>query len=156
MIVLGIDPGYDRCGLALISKSAQGSELIDSFCLVTNKKDTFSQRLLSIGNQLEKIIKDNKPDELAMEKLFFSVNQKTALQVAEVRGLISYLGAKHRLPLYEYGPGEIKLTITGYGKANKNQIALMLPRLIKIKKDISLDDEFDAIAIALAHLAIKR
>lgn len=156
MIVLGIDPGYDRCGLALISKSAQGPELIDSFCLVTNKKDTFSQRLLSIGNQLEKIIKDNKPDELAMEKLFFSVNQKTALQVAEVRGLISYLGAKHGLPLYEYGPGEIKLTITGYGKANKNQIALMLPRLIKIKKDISLDDEFDAIAIALAHLAIKR
>lgn len=154
MLVLGIDPGYDRLGIALIKKEKGKEELIFSDCFTSSTKETLGQRLLNVGDKLEKIIQEYQPDTVATEKLFFTVNQKTALKVAESRGVISYLCAKHKLPLTEYTPGEIKLTVTGYGNANKKQIAEMVPRLIKINKEIKLDDEYDAIAIALTHLAI--
>ena len=156
MIILGIDPGYDRLGVALIKKEPGGKEeLVLSDCFVSNRKNDLSKRLLELGNRLENLIKEYKPDELALEKLFFSVNQKTALQVAEAKGLVSYLAGKYNLTVYEYSPAEIKMTITGSGNANKNQVSEMVPRLIKISKKVDFDDEYDAIAIALTHLAIK-
>ena len=156
MIVLGIDPGYDRLGVALVKKDSGKEELIFSDCFVSSSKDTLGDRLLTVGNELEKLIKNYQPDFVATEKLYFTVNQKTALSVAEARGVISYLCAKHRSPLTEYTPPQIKLTVTGYGNANKKQIAEMIPRLIKISKEVKYDDEYDAIAIALTHLAMEK
>ena len=155
MLVLGIDPGYDRLGVALVKKDGGKEELVFSDCFLSSPKDTLGERLLSVGNELEKLIKEHKPDTVATEKLYFTVNQKTAMSVAEARGVISYLSAKHKIPLFEYTPPEIKLTVTGYGNANKKQVAEMIPRLIKISKGIKYDDEYDAIAIALTHLAMK-
>lgn len=154
MLILGIDPGYDRLGVALVKKKKGQEELIFSDCFISSSKDSLGERLLTVGDKLEKIIKDYQPDSLATEKLFFSVNQKTALSVAEARGVVSYLSAKHKLNLSEYTPQQIKQTVTGYGNANKKQIAEMIPRLIKITKEVKYDDEYDAIAIALTHLAI--
>ncbi len=155
MLILGIDPGYDRLGVALVKKDGGKEELVFSDCFISSNKDTLGERLLVVGNKLEKLIKEYKPDSIATEKLYFTVNQKTALSVAEARGVISYLCAKHKLPLTEYTPPQIKLTVTGYGNANKKQIAEMIPRLIKISKEVRYDDEYDAIAIALTHLAIN-
>lgn len=154
MLVLGIDPGYDRLGVAIIKKDSGKEEYIFSDCFLSDKKDSLGDRLLDIGDRLEKLIKDRKPDFVATEKLYFTVNQKTAMAVAEARGVISYLSAKHKIPLFEYTPPEIKLTVTGYGNANKKQVAEMVPRLLKISKEVKYDDEYDAIAIALTHLAM--
>ena len=153
MLVLGIDPGYERLGLAVVKQEAGKIKLLYSDCLTTDKKEVFSRRLLVIGNELEKILLDYKPDVVTTEKLYFTVNQKTAMAVAEVRGVITYLSAKHGLSLAEYTPLEIKTCITGYGVADKKQMVSMIPKLIKIPKEIKHDDEYDAIGIALTHLA---
>lgn len=153
MLVLGIDPGYDRLGLAVIEQKNGQLELLYSDCFVTDKKVGFSSRLLAIGEEIERVLMTWSPQVVATEKLFFTVNQKTALMVAESRGVITYLSAKYGLPLAEYTPLEIKTTITGYGSADKKQMIEMIPRLIKIKKSIKHDDESDAIGVALTHLA---
>ncbi|OJI08654.1 MAG: crossover junction endodeoxyribonuclease RuvC [Candidatus Vogelbacteria bacterium CG10_big_fil_rev_8_21_14_0_10_49_38] len=152
-IVLGIDPGYDRLGVALIKKDGHQEELIYSDCFLSNKKAPLSKRLFSLGDQVEKMIKTWQPTEVAMEKLYFTVNQKTALAVAESRGMISYLCARYNLPLSEYTPTEIKLTIAGYGRADKKQINEMIKLLLKKPLSPKFDDEMDAIAIALTSVA---
>ena len=153
MIVLGIDPGYDRLGLAVVEQKSGQLELLYSDCFMTDKKSAFSARLLVIGNEIEKILKTWSPQIVATEKLYFTVNQKTAMAVAEARGVITYLSAKHSLPLIEYTPLEIKSCVTGYGSSDKKQMIEMIPRLIKITKTIKHDDEHDAIGVALTHLA---
>jgi crossover junction endodeoxyribonuclease RuvC len=153
MIVLGVDPGYDRLGLAIIKQENGKQELLYSDCFITNKKDAFSARLLNLGLEVEKVLRDWKPEVVAIEKLFFTVNQKTAMAVAEARGVITYLCAKNKLTLAEYTPLEIKMCITGYGSADKKQMIEMIPRLIKIKEKIKHDDEYDAIGVALTYLA---
>ncbi len=153
MIVLGIDPGYDRLGLAVVEQKNGQLKLLYSDCFTTDKKIVFGARLLALGNKIEKILKDWQPQVVTTEKLYFTVNQKTAMAVAEVRGIIIYLSAQYRLPLVEYTPLEIKTCVTGYGSADKKQIVEMIPRLIKISKIIKHDDEYDAIGIALTYLA---
>ncbi|MFA5001302.1 MAG: crossover junction endodeoxyribonuclease RuvC [Candidatus Paceibacterota bacterium] len=153
MLVLGIDPGYDRLGLAVVEQKNGQPELLYSDCLTTDKKAIFSARLLAVGNEIEKILKDWQPQVVATEKLYFTVNQKTAMAVAEARGVITYLGTKYGLLFAEYTPLEIKTCVTGYGSANKKQMTEMIPRLIKINKAIKYDDEYDAIGVALTHLA---
>ncbi|MCC6290656.1 crossover junction endodeoxyribonuclease RuvC [Candidatus Nomurabacteria bacterium] len=153
MKILGIDPGYDRLGIAILERKKSASELSFSDCLTTDKKLIFAERLLELGNALEKIIIEFRPELLALETLFFAKNKKTAMLVAETRGLILYLAAKHHLRVYEISPASVKLTTTGYGRADKAQIIAMLPKLLKIDKTIKHDDEFDAIAIALTALS---
>ena len=155
-IVIGIDPGYDRMGIAVVEKAGGKETLLYSDCIETDRKAEFGERFLQIGNALEKIFKKYPADALSIEKLFFSKNQKTAGTVAEVRGVVVYLGAKHGLPVFEYTPGEIKLAVAGYGSADKKQVTEMVGRLIEIKKAIKHDDEYDAIAAALTHLAMSR
>lgn len=153
MIVLGVDPGYDRLGLAVIRQENGKQELLYSDCFVTDKKMMFGERLLALGNEVENIFIDWKPEVVAIEKLFFTTNQKTAMGVAETRGMILYLATKHNLKIFEYTPPEIKTCVTGYGSASKKQVSEMIPRLLKIKKGIRYDDEYDAIGIALTCLA---
>jgi len=153
MIILGIDPGYDRLGLAIIEKETSRDNLLFSGCSTSSKKNCLGDRLLAIADDLEQVIKKWRPEVAVIEKLYFSNNQKTALAVAEARGLVSYLCAKNNIPIIEYTPAEIKATITGYGNANKKQIGETVPYLIKIDKKIKYDDEYDAIAIALTYSA---
>lgn len=156
MKILGIDPGYDRLGVAIVEKDRGGEKLIYSNCLISDKKANFAERLLFLGNKLEEIIKKHRPETLALEKLFFAKNQKTAMAVAEARGMINYLAAKHGLAVQEIAPNSVKLAITGYGAASKAQIITMLPKLIKLGKRPDFDDEYDAIAIALTGLSTSR
>ena len=155
--ILGIDPGFDRLGVCILDKDGSKETLIYSSCVITSKKDTFEKRLEEIGKSLEKILKEYKPQELAIEKLFFTKNQTTAINVAEVRGVCIYLSQTHKLSIYEYSPPEIKLAVAGHGKANKNDIAHMVPKILKNQiKQTLLDDEMDDIAIALTHSSHRK
>lgn len=157
MKILGIDPGYERLGIAVVEKEPKEKEkLVYSDCFKTDKKLPHHERLGLIGTEIERIIETYKPEVMAIESLFFASNQKTAILVAEARGVMLYQASKHNLPVYEYGPGEIKVAVTGYGKSDKEQIISMVPRLVRIDKNIKHDDEYDAIAVCLTCLAIEK
>ena len=150
MIILGIDPGYERIGIAIVDKSPSKKEvLLYSECFKTPKTLPFNERLLMIGQKIGKIITEHNVEAMGIETLFFNSNQKTAMGVSEARGVIMYEAALKRLAIYEYSPLQIKSTITSYGKSDKEQIIKMIPLLIKITKEIKHDDEYDAIAVAL-------
>lgn len=155
--ILGIDPGFDRLGICILDKYQNKENLVHSQCITTSKKDSFSVRLAEIGEQLTKILKKYKPHELAIETLFFTTNQKTIITVAEVRGICIYLSHIHDVEFYEYSPPQIKLAVTGYGKASKEDVATMIPKILgKTIDSHLLDDEIDAIAVALTHSAHRK
>lgn len=161
MRIIGIDPGYDRLGIAIIDKPSKGKELLlYSECFKTSNKDSIYVRLHSIGQEIKRVIEEFKPDELAIENLFITKNQKTAMRVAEARGIIIYEAQKHSLVIKEYTPMEIKLAITGDGASDKLRVTKMVGLLIKIPAKMAekkmFDDEYDAIAAALAHSAMHR
>jgi crossover junction endodeoxyribonuclease RuvC len=157
MRIIAIDPGYERLGIAIVEKKPREKEvLLYSDCFKTDKKLAHSERLGLIGAEIERMIGEFEPESLALETLFFSTNTKTAISVAEARGVILYSAAKHGLPVYEYGPGQIKVAVTGYGKSDKEQIIAMIPRLVRIEKTIKHDDEYDAIAVGLTCFATEK
>jgi len=156
MIILGIDPGFDRMGCAILEKTREGEKLIYSTCLTSDKGKPHAERLFGIGAEIEKIIKKRKPDILAIEKLFFTKNQKTAMMVSEARGMVLFLAAAKGLEIKEYTPLEIKIALTGYGKAEKRQVQQMVKAVLKIPAIPKSDDEVDAIACALTCSAQSR
>lgn len=154
MRILGIDPGYEKVGIAVIKKEENSKEiLLYSNCFKTKKELLFNERLFLIGNEINKIIRQFKPNIFAIESLFFNTNQKTALLVSEARGAIIYEAKRCSLDVYEYTPLQIKNAIVGYGRASKNQVDTMVRQLISIPETTKQDDEIDAIAIALTCLA---
>lgn len=157
MRIISIDPGYERLGVAIIEKEKnKREELLFSECFKTSSKLPHAERLTLIGDRIKEIIKKYKPEKMATEKLFFSGNQKTALLVAEARGVILYSGTSQGLEIFEYTPNEVKIAVTGYGRSEKRQIIEMVRKLINVEKSKESDDEFDAIAIGLTHFAIQR
>ncbi len=150
-IIVGIDPGYDRCGVAVIDASAGvgNEELLFSTCIETNKQDDYYNRLEKVGTEVSEILKRYNVDIFAIESLFFNKNQKTATKISELKGILLFLAQKQKLNIFEYTPLQIKMAITGMGRADKRAVYELLPKLIKINKKIKLDDEFDAIACAL-------
>lgn len=152
MKILAIDPGYGRCGVAVVEKTAGKERLLFSECIETSPKKTFPERLGEVISECERVLLREKPESVAIEKLYFATNQKTAMQVAEVRGAIISLATTHGLPVSEYTPMQVKAAL-GYGKADKKQVAKMLHMLVAIDKPIRHDDEYDAIAIGITHLA---
>jgi crossover junction endodeoxyribonuclease RuvC len=152
--ILGIDPGYERMGVAVVEKVGNQKEtLLFSDCVVTKRKIPHHERLLVLGKAVSEIIKKYKPTVLAIEKLYFNENQKTALLVSEARGAVLFVASNMRLSVCEYTPLEIKVSITGYGRADKKQMTSMVERLITTTKPIEHDDEYDAIATALCCFA---
>ncbi len=155
MKILGIDPGFERLGIAIIDKTKTEKEsVLFSECFKTSAKLGFSERLVLIGEEISRVIKKYKPEVLAIETLFLTTNQKTVMHVAEARGVIIYEATKMNLKIHEFSPPQIKVATTGYGKATKEQIIKMVRLLVKTdtsKKES--DDEMDAIAIALTALA---
>jgi crossover junction endodeoxyribonuclease RuvC len=159
MTILSIDPGYERVGIAVLEKTSAGSggeELIYSECFKTSKELPFTQRLELVGNEVERVIKQYKPEAFAIEKLFFNTNQKTATNVSEVRGALIYIALKNKLKVFEYTPLQIKVAVAGDGHGDKEQVIAMVKNLIKIEKEIKYDDEYDAIAVGLTCSASER
>jgi crossover junction endodeoxyribonuclease RuvC len=157
MRILAIDPGYGRCGVAVLERNDGGKEtLLYSDCIETSADAEFAERLGTVANECTRLSKKYKPDVVALEKLYFSTNQKTAMRVAEVRGALIQAATELDIPVFEYTPGEIKSAAGGYGGAGKQQVAKMLHSLVKIVKEIKNDDEYDAIAVGVTHLARHR
>jgi crossover junction endodeoxyribonuclease RuvC len=156
MKVLGIDPGYGRCGMAVVERDNGKDRLIFSECVETSADDEFVRRLSAVTLRCAALLEKYEPAALSIEKLYFNANQKTAMRVAEARGAIIECATEHGVEVFEYTPAQIKTATSGFGKADKKQMAAMLHLLIKIEKDIQHDDEYDAIAAAVAHLSIAR
>ena len=152
MRILAIDPGYDRLGVAVIEGDSSRPTLLWSDC-VTPDKGASEERLACVSNAISAAIKEYAPDALAIETLFFSVNKKTALKVAEARGAILAAAGVVSLPVIECSPQQVKLAVTGYGGADKKAVANMIPLLINLPKKKRFDDELDAIAIGITALA---
>ena len=146
--IIAVDPGYDRIGIAVF----QGSELLHSECFVPPKGE-FAERLLSLSTRVTAVIKKFKPESLALETLFFSKNQKTAIKVAEARGVIQLAGISAGVPIVEYSPQAVKIAVTGSGNAEKSAVMRMIEKLVKLPKKKRVDDEYDAIALGIAHTA---
>lgn len=156
MKIISIDPGYERVGIAVLDKKDGKEVVLFSECFKTKKEEVLNERIMLIGKEVEKIITEFQPKALAIEKLFFTTNQKTAMGVSEARGVIINEAKQKGLGVYEYTPLQIKIAVTGYGKATKNQVLSMVTKLVKISDKITSDDEIDAIAIGLTCLATER
>jgi crossover junction endodeoxyribonuclease RuvC len=154
--VLAIDPGFDRVGLAVMEKVLGKEKLIFSTCLETNRKLSSAKRLEEIGLGVKKVIAEHAPTEVAIEKLFFNQNITTGIRVAEARGVVLYEAAQKELEIYEYSPQEVKVAVTGYGKASKPDLVRLTMRLLNLSRKPRFDDEMDAIALCITHLASKK
>ena len=163
MRILGIDPGFERVGIAILEKSASDKKLFNkvqdkekvlfSECFKTSAKLAFSERLFLIGKEIKTIIRKYKPEILAIETLFLTTNQKTVMRVAETYGVIIYEASLSGLTIFEASPPQIKIATTGYGKANKEQMTKMVKILVDIDNNKKSDDEMDAVAVALTAFA---
>lgn len=153
MQFLGIDPGTERLGFAIIEKGIGKEVLIESGLISTKIKDKDGKRLLYIQESLEKILTQHKVDVAGVEKIFFSKNITTAIRVAEARGVVLALLAKYGIPIKEYTPTQVKSATVGYGNATKSQVSVMVKTILELKKPLTPDDVADAAAIALTAIA---
>lgn len=153
MRVIGVDPGYDRLGVAVLEYEDGKEKVLYSGCIETDRNLELKERLLVLGNQFESLLTQHSPDTLAIETLFFNKNQKTAIGVAQARGVLIYLAQAANCRVYEFGPQEIKVAVTGYGKSDKNAVIDMVKRLARNVPEKALDDEYDAIAVGITCLA---
>ncbi len=157
MRILGIDPGSTRIGFGLIANKKGQQTLLKSGLLKITSSNK-EKRLLELADSYKKLLEKEKPDLVAIEKLFFVKNIKTGLEVAQSRGTIIFLTAQENIPLVEYAPSEVKLNVTGSGSADKKAVAKMVKRILKTEKIKGPDDVFDALAIAITaanHVKFK-
>lgn len=154
--ILGVDPGFDRCGVAVLVKSTAGDTLIHSTCITTDAHAPFPERLHDVATEVRHVITAHNVSVLALERLFLANNQKTAMQVSEVRGALLFVGREYHLAIHEFAPLEIKRAITGDGRADKRQMMAMVPKLVAMEERKRRDDEYDAIAVALTASATLR
>lgn len=153
MRVISIDPGYGRCGVAVIDGSATSQTHIYSDCIETDSSSDFFDRLHRIANTINELITEHKPDAVAIEKLFFNQNTTTAMKVAQVKGAIAEVAKNNSLPIHEYSPQKIKAAVAGHGSAKKKQVMAMTQQLVSIPDSAQYDDEYDAIAVGITCLA---
>lgn len=151
MIILGIDPGYAIVGYGIIEFKCGKYIPVDYGAVLTRSEDDFCNRLKIIYDKISEIVQNYKPDVSAIEKLYFQNNHKTAIDVAQARGVTLLALRQNKVPIFEYTPLQVKMAITGYGKAQKNQIMLMTKKLLNLKEVPKPDDTADALAIAICH-----
>lgn len=156
MIILGIDPGTAIVGYAIISLKNNELTALDYGCIKTSKKETFSKRLSQIYHGIEALIKKNKPDQIAIENIYFAKNVKTAMRVSEARGVAILAAAENKIKVVEFTPLQVKQALTGYGRASKNQVQQMVKIAFRLKKTPRPDDAADALAIALTCAQTKK
>ena len=151
MRILGIDPGYATIGFGLVETDRGQVHMVTYGAITTPAGLPLSKRLYQIFVDMEELIGQLKPDVIAVEELFFNTNITTGIAVAHGRGVILCAAQKSGIPLYEYTPSQVKLAVTGYGKAEKRQVMDMTKRLLKLKAVPRPDDAADALALALCH-----
>ena len=151
MLILGIDPGYAIIGWGIIRFERGKYIPVDFGAITTNAGVPFNRRLEQIYDQLNELLDTHHPDVVAVEKLYFQTNAKTAIDVAQARGVIMLALQKHGVPVYEYTPLQVKSAVTGFGQAQKPQVMEMTKRLLRLKAVPKPDDTADALAIAICH-----
>ena len=149
MLALGIDPGTAICGYGFVE--SRGSNLIAHKygAITTSPKAKMEDRLLKIFDGLNEMIKEFKPDVMGIEQLFFNRNVDTAIPVGQARGVIMLAAAKNNLPIIERTPLQVKQSVTGYGKADKDQVIYMVTKILNLPKPPKPDDVADALAVAI-------
>ena len=151
MVVLGIDPGFAIVGFGVVQCGPGRQDLLSCGAVRTEAGQPLPRRLLQIENDLSELFETFRPDAMAIEELYFTNNVTTGIGVAQARGVILCAAERAGVPIYEYSPSEVKLAVTGYGKAEKRQVMDMTKRLLRLKSVIRPDDAADAVAIALCH-----
>lgn len=157
MLILGIDPGTATTGFGLLEINGKGLEVVDFGLIETDKNGKPAKRLVTIHKQLSSIIVDYKPDAIAIEKLFFYNNARTAMRVGQALGVMLYCAAQHNTTIFEYAPASIKKTISGNGRADKKMMQKSLRKLLgnsvrsRPKRRTHFDNAADALAVALTH-----
>jgi len=151
MRILGIDPGTGILGFGIIEAVKGKAQLVDAGVIRTPVKEDDAVRLQTIFEELTDIIAQTKPQEMAVEKLFFAQNVTTAMTVAQARGVVLLAGKQAGLTIYEYTPLQIKQALTGYGRAEKKQIQEMVRVILKLQEVPKPDDCADALAAAITH-----
>lgn len=152
MIIVGIDPGYAITGYGVVEYTSNHFKTLDYGVISTKAGTPFELRLLTIFQEIEALIARYHPDVMAVEELFFARNTTTAIGTAQARGVIILSGAKAGIPVFEYTPMQVKLAVTGYGRADKNQVSSMIKILLHLDKSSKMiDDASDALAIAICQ-----
>ena len=149
MIVLGIDPGTARLGYGLVERQGSALAMLDYGCLETIDDRPLAQRLLIIHEGIDDLIRTYRPEAVGVERLFFNKNVQTAMAVGQARGVVLLVAAQHGLPVLEYGPHEVKLAVTGYGRAPKEQVQRMVQLVLSMEQLPRPDDAADALAVAV-------
>jgi len=149
--IIGIDPGYAIVGYGAVEFSGHSFKVIEYGAITTKADQPFDQRLFTIDCTLSEILERLKPDSLAVEKLFFNTNQKTAIDVAQARGVIVAAAVRAGVGVYEYTPLQIKTAVVGYGRAEKKQVQEMIKIILNLSEVPKPDDTADALAIAICH-----
>jgi len=156
VLVLGIDPGTAITGYGLVREDDEGLTLVRCGVITTPADQLLPQRLQAIYRGLAAIIGQHRPDQVAVEELFFSRNVRTALSVGQARGVVLLAAAEADLPLHEYKPLEVKQTVAGYGGADKRQVQEMVRMLLNLEQVPEPDDAADAVAVAVCHIHSAR
>lgn len=151
MIILGIDPGTASTGYGVVEK-LKSLKCLDYNVIRTTPGTEPGERLRIINNEISKIIKKFRPDILAIEKIYFFRNLKTAIPVSQAKGSILLTAARKKLPVWEYTPLQVKLTVTGNGRADKKEVQERMKKMLKLKEIPKPDDAADALAIAITYL----
>ena len=151
MVIFGIDPGYAIVGWGAIGFKSNTYKALGFGAVETQAGMDFNYRLEYIYDEIFNVLNRCRPDALAIEKLYFQKNQKTAIMVAEARGVILLAAQKLKIPIYEYTPLQVKTAVTGYGKAKKPQVMEMTRKLLHLSEVPKPDDTADALAIAICH-----
>ena len=151
MRILGIDPGFAITGYSIIDYQGNKFKLVDSGAVLTKAGESFPLRLTKIYDDLNMIIDEFKPDAISVEELFFNNNAKTAINVAQARGVVLIVGCKKNIPTFEYTPLQIKQAVAGYGRADQIQVQKMVKTILNVEKLPKLDDTTDSMAAAICH-----
>lgn len=152
MLTLGIDPGVANTGYGLVREMANRLTYTACGCIITTPKDSSQQRLAKIYGEVKKLIALHHPAYIAIERLYFGENSKTAMAVGQARGICMLAAAEAKIPIAEYTPLEVKMAVTGYGKAEKKQVQQMVKTLLRLADIPKPDDAADALAVAICHL----
>ena len=157
MIILGIDPGTATTGFGILEKKGKQIKVLNYGCIITDPYFSDGERLKKINKEINNLIKKYNPDIISIESLYFFKNLKTAMPVSQAKGVILLAAANKKIPVFEFTPLQVKMAITGYGKAEKNQVQKMIKKILNLEekpkdKNKRKDDASDALGIALCYL----
>lgn len=150
--VLGVDPGLTRFGFGLVKKDANRSlSRVTSGVLKSDKSSEEQQRLFEIGTQFTLLLDEHRPDCIALERIFAQANLHSVMAVAQISGIVNFEASKRQIPVVLYTPTQVKAQVSGYGKADKQQVSIMVQKILRLEHISAIADETDALALALCH-----